>query len=64
MPNEFATAIGRQQPTRIDWANDQELFYWAMKWKVRSQDIKEAAMSVGANVKHIEACLRKKGWLR
>jgi len=63
MPNELATAIGRQ-PTRIDWANDQELFYWAMKWKVRSQDIKEAAMSVGANVKSIEACLRKKGWLR
>ena len=63
MSNEFATAIGRQ-PTRIDWANDQELFYWAMKWKVRSQDIKEAALSVGANVKSIEACLRKKGWLR
>jgi len=63
MSNEVATAIGRQ-PTRINWGNDQELFYWAMKWRVRSQDIRDAAMSVGSNIKSIEACLRKKGWLR
>jgi hypothetical protein len=63
MPHEFATEIGRR-PTRIDWANDQELFYWAMKWRVRSEDIKLAALAVGASVKQIEAFLRQKGWLR
>lgn len=35
-----------------------------MKWKVRSEDIKEAAMLAGPNVKKIEDCLRRKGWLR
>lgn len=63
MPNESATAI-EQKPVRIDWGNDQELFYWAMKWKVRSEDIKEAALSAGPDIRKIEACLRRKGWLR
>jgi hypothetical protein len=63
MSNEVATAIGRQ-PTRINWGNDRELFYWAMKWRVRSEDIKDAALSVGSNVRKIEAFLRNKGWLR
>jgi len=63
MQQEFVTGIGNR-PTRIDWANDRELFYWAMKWRVRSEDIKEAALSVGSNVRKIEAFLRKKGWLR
>jgi hypothetical protein len=64
MPNELAKAVEQQQATRINWGNDQELFYWAMKWHVRTEDIKEAAMSAGSNVKKIEACLRRKGWLR
>jgi uncharacterized protein DUF3606 len=64
MPNELAKAVEQQQATRINWGNDQELFYWAMKWHVRSEDIKEAAISAGPNIKKIEACLRKKGWLR
>ena len=63
MQRELATEIGRR-PSRIDWANDQELFYWAMKWRVRSEDIKDAALSVGSNVRKIEAFLRNKGWLR
>ena len=63
MPQQLATEIGRR-PSRIDWANDQELFYWAMKWRVRSEDIKDAALSVGSNVRKIEAFLRNKGWLR
>jgi hypothetical protein len=63
MSKEFA-ATARRQAMRIDWGNDQELFYWAMKWQVRSEDIREAALSAGPNVKKIEACLRRKGWLR
>jgi hypothetical protein len=63
MQQEFVTEIGKRA-TRIDWANDRELFYWAMKWRVRSEDIQEAALSVGANVRKIEAFLRNKGWLR
>jgi len=63
MQREFVTEIGKR-PTRIDWANDRELFYWAMKWRVRSEDIQEAALSVGSNVRKIEAFLRNKGWLR
>lgn len=63
MPNEPATAVAHK-PVRIDWGNDQELFYWAMKWKVRSEDIKEAAVSAGPNIRKIEAFLRRKGWLR
>jgi hypothetical protein len=35
-----------------------------MKWRVRSEDIKLAALAVGASVKQIEAFLRQKGWLR
>jgi hypothetical protein len=62
MSNESA---GRtEQSSRIDWGRDQELFYWAMKWPVRSEDIREAAMSAGPNIEKIEACLRKKGSLR
>ena len=61
MPNELAKTV---EPTRINWGSDQELFYWAMKWRVRSEDIKEAAMSAGTSIKKIEACLRKKGGLR
>lgn len=63
MATEAATAV-EHKPVRIDWAKDQELFYWAMKWKVRSEDIKEAALSAGPNIKKIEAFLRRKGWLR
>ena len=63
MATESATTA-QHKPARIDWGKDQELFYWAMKWKVRSEDIKEAAMSAGPNIRHIEACLRRKGWLR
>jgi hypothetical protein len=63
MPSEIATTV-QPQPTRLNWSNDQELFYWSMKWRVRSEDIREAAMCVGSNIKKIEACLRKKGWLR
>jgi len=63
MQREFVTEIGKR-PTRIDWANDRELFYWATKWRVRSEDIQEAALSVGSNVRKIEAFLRNKGWLR
>jgi hypothetical protein len=64
MSNELAKAVEQQQATRINWGNDQELFYWAVKWHVRTEDIKEAAMSAGPNVKKIEACLRRNGWLR
>lgn len=64
MPNELAKAVEQRQATRINWGIDQELFYWAMKWHVRTEDIKEAAMSAGPNIRKIEACLRKKGWLR
>ena len=63
MPNESTNAVARR-PVRIDWGNDQELFYWAMKWKVRSEDIKEAAMLAGPGVQKIESWLRRKGWLR
>ena len=63
MQREFVTEIGKR-PTRIDWANDRELFYWSMKWRVRSEDIKEVARSVGSNVRKIESFLRNKGWLR
>jgi Protein of unknown function (DUF3606) len=49
---------------RVNWARDQELFYWALKWRVRSEDIMEAAQEVGPTVKNIEDCLRRKGWIR
>jgi len=64
MSNESTGRTEQPQSTRINWGNDQELFYWAMKWRVRSEDIREAAMSAGPSIKKIEACLRKKGWLR
>ena len=64
MSNESTGRTEQPQSTRINWGNDQELFYWAMKWRVRSEDIQEAALSVGSNVRKIEAFLRNKGWLR
>jgi len=53
----------KRNGTRINWAHDQELFYWALKWRVRSQDILDCAQEAGPTVKNIEACLRRKGWL-
>lgn len=63
MPNESTTTVA-PRAVRIDWGNDQALFYWSMKWKVRSEDIREAATLAGPNVDKIEAWLRRKGWLR
>lgn len=63
MQNDSTTAVG-QRAARIDWGNDQELFYWSIKWKVRSEDIREAAILAGPSVQKIEAWLRRKGWLR
>jgi hypothetical protein len=64
MSNELAKAVNKKQAARINWGSDQELFYWAMKWEVRSEDIRECALTAGPGVKNIEACLRQKGWLR